>query len=128
MPVKKRPSEFRPSSDARFCSAKSIDVKVRVITVLLSSAAGSVIVNEAIFSSAWPSAHEIASVGIERVLKNSAALRTSEVCPEREMRTAAYFPELGKTKSEDNKASEAGSARAGSPPQDVIVAAAQGAT
>src|SRR5580698_4542415 len=121
-------SDFSPSSAASLCNATSIEVNDRVITVLFSSAAGKVIVSDANFSSACPSAQEIATVGTERALKNSAAFNTSDVCPEREINTGTHALDTGAIRSGYSKTSEAGTARARTPAHAVMVAAAQSAT
>src|SRR5260370_511720 len=105
-------SSLPPSEAARYCTASNIDVNERVITVLRSSARGNKIDIVAISSSFCSVVQLIAMLGIFSWFKYRATFKTSDVFPEREIRTGAKSWVPAKIRSENNKSSEAGIARA----------------
>ena len=105
-----------------------MEVKERVITVLFSSEGGKGRVLAAICWSGWSLVPVTARVRMSFAFsRNSAARTVSEVRPEREITTAATFPDPATTKSGNSNSSDAGMARALWPVSVLQVAAAASA-
>src|ERR1700676_5604125 len=98
---------------ARYCSESSIEVKERVMTILCSSAEGTVWHKSQAPSRGAPAVPVIPSVGILYLLrKSSQASSASEVRPEREMTPACNPVARSSDTSGNSITSEAGSAKA----------------
>src|SRR5579863_5028612 len=97
----------------------------RVITILFSSAGRSLSVSEAMFSSGWSATQVMASVRIFLLdSRYSAAFKTSEVWPEREIRTGWQGRASDRIRFGNRRMSDAGTARARRPVSAVQLAAA----
>ena len=106
-----------------YCSAISMEVNEEVITVL-SSVTGNLSVRVLRWVSSLPS-QVTARNSTPRCRRNSATCKTSEVCPEREIRTGKMAASsFGNTNPGNRSISEAGTARTGTAAKTVNVAAA----